>query len=421
MNSVYFASGRLDPAKDDPHCTRQGAAVVARFAYITAVDISIDDGPGINEREFVRQLVNHHGDEVVCVIPEPAKPENYRDDRIFYTHNHRRHHPYHYLRYHASTFKTVRRLVREHQLEVLAFRLDPAPITAWRCARWGKCKIAVKTLAEQVTVLSGFKHRLVNRVAEPMHRLVMKRIAGGDTVCIPYAELFAHQYQIPKERLIVVPNGANTEKFQTLDRQASRKEAKLTEFDFIVGYVGAIGQPIRHIESLIRGFAGLKTPGRAALVLVGAGKNTQAYEELAQELGVADRVLFLGKVPYSEVPAYMNSLDVAADMTMVTVDVAGRELPSSFSQKIPQYLACGVPVLAWDVPDNAFIGSAGIGALAEVGSVESVTAALQELADLDPQQRREMQTRCRDYVERELSISRLAERRVEYWRELANR
>ena len=61
-----------------------------RFVYLTEVDISVDNGPGINEREFVSALLRRHRDEVVCVLPEPQRPEVFYDAGIRYVAAHHR-------------------------------------------------------------------------------------------------------------------------------------------------------------------------------------------------------------------------------------------------------------------------------------------------------------------------------------------
>jgi glycosyltransferase involved in cell wall biosynthesis len=51
-------------------------------------------------------------------------------------------------------------------------------------------------------------------------------------------------------------------------------------------------------------------PKNIRLVLVGDGEQEGILKQLSQELGVADRVLFTGKVPRSEVTAYRKSADI---------------------------------------------------------------------------------------------------------------
>ena len=60
----------------------------AHFAYVTEVDVSVDNGRGINEREFVKILLEDYADEVTCVLPEPEFPRNFSDPAIRYVRQH---------------------------------------------------------------------------------------------------------------------------------------------------------------------------------------------------------------------------------------------------------------------------------------------------------------------------------------------
>lgn len=83
-------------------------------------------------------------------------------------------------------------------------------------------------------------------------------------------------------------------------------------------------------------------------VLVGAGPDEARLRALAGELGVADRVIFLGR--RDDVPALLAAADVAV-------------LPSlreGFSNAVLEALACGVPVLASDVGGNAEVLDPGV-------------------------------------------------------------
>jgi len=77
----------------------------------------------------------------------------------------------------------------------------------------------------------------------------------------------------------------------------------------------------------------------ATLVLAGHGPERHAYDALAQKLGVADRVGFLGAVPHEQLPMLYAAADVMA-------------LPSSsegLANAWVEALACGTPIVTCDV------------------------------------------------------------------------
>ena len=112
----------------------------------------------------------------------------------------------------------------------------------------------------------------------------------------------------------------------------------------------------------------------------------------------------------------MNAFDIAVDLSLVPMNINGKILHASYSQKIAQYLACGLPIVAWDVVDNHFIHKENIGALAIPEDVESLFKAFEQLLEMKDEERKELSHRARKYAEKYLSIGKLTEQRLDMWR-----
>ncbi|MGH7507828.1 MAG: hypothetical protein ACRELX_19400, partial [Longimicrobiales bacterium] len=97
------------------------------FVYITEFDISVDNGPGINERQFVAVLRKNHAGQVVCVAPAPAHPETFRDPGVEYVFPHRGS-PVRYLGFLAAACVRVLRIRRMCRVDGLVCRLGITPI-----------------------------------------------------------------------------------------------------------------------------------------------------------------------------------------------------------------------------------------------------------------------------------------------------
>ena len=391
----------------------------ARFAYIAEVDISIDDGPGINEREFVHELLTNHPDEVVCVLPYPASPSGYHDARIAYVTSHRGRNPFFYLVYNIALFLKVIKLHRQHPFDALVFRLNLIPLVPPLLHYTLRAPIILKTLAGYTTFsgLAGEKQRYITRLAYPLYKLSISKARLADTVSIPYIEWLEKNFGIARERIVLIPNGANTNLFRPGDKTAYKRRLGLENFDFIIGYVGALAT-LRHVDLLIKTLQELKTDKKVGLVLVGKGPDREFLQNLAEELKVRDRVVFAGFRPYQEVPDIMKTFDIAVDLTRVPMKIGEKSVDASYSQKIPQYLACGLAVVAWDVPDNGFIESIGIGRLVKPGGddLKNLSAAIQHLLDLPDAERIDMGTRAREHAEAKFSVHNLTSERINAWR-----
>jgi glycosyltransferase involved in cell wall biosynthesis len=83
-------------------------------------------------------------------------------------------------------------------------------------------------------------------------------------------------------------------------------------------------------------------------VLVGDGSGIPVLRERCRQYGIEDRVLFLGRVPFAELPRYLGLIDVC--LSTQTNDLVGQVRTTG---KLPLYLAAGRYVLASRVGEAA--------------------------------------------------------------------
>lgn len=116
-------------------------------------------------------------------------------------------------------------------------------------------------------------------------------------------------------------------------------------------YVGNLDPPKR-VDTILRGFARVKSRGDLVLQLVGQGALRGEWEKLAAVLGVADSVEFLGAVPHERVTEIMAHADVFVHCS------AHEGLPVAIAEAI----RAGLPVIAaavGGVPDLVRDGENG--------------------------------------------------------------
>lgn len=150
------------------------------------------------------------------------------------------------------------------------------------------------------------------------------------------------------DKIMVAHDAVDLGKFSvTESKQKLRDRLDLSQNKKLVGYVGmlrtmgesnGVGDVLRAIKSL---------EDQVRFVIVG-GKNPgiQFYKNKAEELGVRDRVLFVGRVPYEQVGLYMHALDVLVAPYPDTEHYRKYMSPL----KIFEYMASGVPIVASDLP-----------------------------------------------------------------------
>jgi rhamnosyl/mannosyltransferase len=153
------------------------------------------------------------------------------------------------------------------------------------------------------------------------------------------------------------------------------------------------------------------TTGR--LAIVGEGPLRQALQGLASDLGVADRVDFLGAVSDPELLALYHACDA-----FVLPSVTRAE---AFGMVQIEAMACGKPVISTDVPSGvSWVNRHDeTGLVVRAGDAAALAGAIRTLC-ADDVLRRRLGAGGRRRVEREFTAARMAERTVALYREVLN-
>ncbi len=195
--------------------------------------------------------------------------------------------------------------------------------------------------------------------------LVIVPTAGAKQVMIPFG--------LPKDAR-VVPHGLDLSLFRSRQDSFARKEFGFSSQDVVLIYIGRLGLE-KNLPFLIQSFKeALQIRNNLALILVGDGPVRRDLQRAVLSHGISERVCFVGETPHEKLPAYYRLGDIFV-------------MPSTnetFGFTLVEAMACGLPVVAMDVPgirDNVEPGVTGLLALPESGEF---TARLLELtADAD--------------------------------------
>ena len=145
---------------------------------------------------------------------------------------------------------------------------------------------------------------------------------------------------------------------------------KRLQFLALILSVGAL-IPRKAQDLLIRALPALPD---ATLVLAGHGASEGDYRALASQLGVADRVSFLGSVPHDDLPALFAAADV---MALVS---ASEGLANAWVEA----LACGTPIVASDVGGiRELVKSPAAGRIVD-RNPEAIAAAIKDILASPP-------------------------------------
>lgn len=208
----------------------------------------------------------------------------------------------------------------------------------------------------------------------------------------------------------VVYNGIDLERFVLgSDRDVTRQALGIPPHAFVVLYAGRITPP-KNIEMLIHAFARLALKLDQTRLLITGSSFSFSYNPvegdlyqqklvaLCQELGISDRVHWLGK--RTDVPELFRAADVSVLPSL---------LPETFGRVIAESMACGTPALGLRYGGIPEVLSGEFQRFqVETGDVAGLTQQLLALKDwqkFDPT----LGQRCRAYVEEHFSKERMVE------------
>lgn len=144
-------------------------------------------------------------------------------------------------------------------------------------------------------------------------------------------EILVNNYGL-REFYTVIPTGINLEPYRHADGKALRSREGWQD-DKVLISTGRLA-PEKNLPVLLQSVQKVycEHPD-IRMVILGDGPEKSALQELAAELGIAERVTFTGAVPFEDIPAYLKAADlfIFASVTetqgLVTLEAMAAGLP----------------------------------------------------------------------------------------------
>jgi glycosyltransferase involved in cell wall biosynthesis len=227
----------------------------------------------------------------------------------------------------------------------------------------------------------GFLHR--NSPLYHMWRLLEDRIDRLPDAIITStansADLLMKRFNCPSNRVFTVADCVNTDTFvprwaiNNSNGYSDRLEQLRVSLGVPLGYklvvyVGLL-QEYQGISHLLLAAQELAERHLDVHFLIMGYPGLEKYRNMADELGISNRVTFTGRVPYHQLPQYLALGDVAVSPKMSETEGNG---------KLLNYMAMGLPTVVYDTPVNReILGDLGI--YARFGDHRALSAELEAI------------------------------------------
>ena len=228
-------------------------------------------------------------------------------------------------------------------------------------------------------------HGFLNRRSPLYHpwRLLEKAINGmADAIVTSTANsasLLVKKFGCPARKIFTVADCVNTDMFaprsvltasngHSDQLEALRRRLGVPAGYKVVVYLGLL-QEYQGISHLLRAAKEVASRHLDVHFLIMGYPGLEKYQNMADELGISNRVTFPGRVPYSQAPLHLALGDVAVSPKMSETEGNG---------KLLNYMAMGLPTVTYDTPvSREILGDLGV--FARTGDPHALACELESL------------------------------------------
>jgi len=308
-------------------------------------------------------------------------------------------------KYDLGVVSKVRALIRRKNISIVQSFLYDANIVARLCRGFGASPCIISTERNSDYEVPSHK-RFFERITRLGMSLMMANSFAGKDHCIEYNG-------IANERIVVIHNGVDSSRFCPSSKAGvdQRSSLGLDSKQKLIGMVGNFKEQKNHRIFVLMAKKILEFDSSVRFIIVGnvlegdtetSTRYRDGVYSLVEEMGLAQEIQFLtGRDD-------MTSIYNACDVTILPSTREGTP------NVVLESMACGTPVVASNVADNAYVLQDGQdGRIVDLGDEATTVAGFSNavLSLLNNSTlAEEMGCHARSRIETEFSLSRLVEK-----------
>lgn len=287
-------------------------------------------------------------------------------------------------------------------------------VAAWWLARRKRARFVFEVRdiwPEEIQAVGALNNRFALRVLEALEVFLYRRADRIVAVAQGTVDTLVAR-GVPREKLVLVPNGVDLGGWAASDRQGARARLGV-DGEFVVSYIGTHGMAHR-LETILDAAEQLSNLPHLRILMVGDGAERRRLEIRAHARALKN-VEFVGEVSRDRVRDYYS----ASDVCLVPLRRAGlftRNIPS----KVYEIMASGRPmIIGTEGESRALIDDAGCGVAVEPENAKAVAEAILALHGR-PEWAAQLGASGRRYVETHNDRALLADRYLDMLRDVVS-
>jgi len=240
----------------------------------------------------------------------------------------------------------------------------------------------------------GRSNRLVYHVLVLLEKLSCRLADHVIATNASYKTVEIQRGHVPEARITIVRNGPDLKRMQAVEPAPDLRQEGIT----IISYIGRIGfqDGLDYLMRTLHHLVYDLDRTDFLCVMVGAGDALSRIRSLAEQLGLADYVLFTGWVEYMDVARYLSAADIC-----VAPEPSNSYNDRSTAIKLMEYMALEKPIVAFDLQEHR-VTARDAAVYARPNDELDFARQIAALMD-DPEQRKEMGRKGRERIEKELA------------------
>lgn len=291
--------------------------------------------------------------------------------------------------YDFKFLKNITRLIRANHIDLIHSHTWGTDFYAYWASRILKIPM-ITTVHNRYYIFEKWSRRF-------SYKVFLSHIKKIIAVSQDIKNLLQEAVKLSPQKVELIYNGIDTNKFENRGNlEKIREELKLSEDELILGNVGNLREVKDH-HTLILAFNKISSLfPQAKLLIIGEGELKPSLLKLCSELGLEERVLFLGH--REDVPSILNLMDIFV--------LSSRLEGCSIS--ILEAMASGKPVIATEVGGNPELILKGKSGFLVPSAEPEKLAEKMVLLLKDENLRREMGEEGKNRVKEKFSLERMA-------------
>ena len=363
------------------------------ICFIHSVDLTVDSAPSIHVREIVKNLAVKNN--IFLLVDRGDPSENIKVFPI----NIPKIKGFTYLFTVFCSFIVLKNLIDKNKIEIIYCRDIFSSFSAILLSKMKKIPFVFEVngiLSDEAKIKK--QNGLYIFLIKIFERFVFRN--ADALICVTENIKRYIESEYNRKNIYCVPNGVNTDLFKPIKN--AKKFLKLDENYFYVGFIGSF-KPWQGLNILIKSAPEIvKNIPNVKFLLVGDGIEKKKLIKIIEELNLQKYFILTGRIPYEEVPNYINACDVCT--------IPKLSLKSGYSPlKLYEYMVCEKSVIASKIGGFEILEQNNAGILVEPKNPEELSRAIIKLLK-NEELRKEMGKNGRKYVVENHSWKKIAER-----------